>query len=661
MKKSFLFLLLLPATLWATDPATPLETYYASAENKTGNTLVTTLQGVIDGHTVISYSGLEPHYQTTDWINGHIYDMYSTCTFTMADANKSQKKVCDAWNKEHSVPQSWFKEASPMKSDLFHVYPTDARVNNFRGNEPYGETSSTAYIDGDSHSLGHIGSSNFAGYTGKVYEPDDEYKGDFARTYMYMVVRYADRNFTQSANGAVMFNYNGSATPKASLTTYSVNLLMKWHREDPVSQKEIDRNNAVYGIQHNRNPFIDYPYLAEYIWGVKQGQQFHLTDVISAYDDLFILGESDGSRQITDPTISVPTDALTLGPVLAGESAVRTISVKTMNLTGAVNLAVSGNHFTVSPTSFPAASANGTHTITITYQPTAAGTESGSLTISSTGAESKTIALTGRCSIERSIEWKVDGQIYTAGEPSTRVVDGTMPEVLPTAPVSCDPTRVFVGWSATALNTPTDVVPSDLFAYEAEAPSITANTTFYAVFAVQSGSASVTDSLVVDLPNTTEVSTLAIGNVATAVFSKAGGSNEPKYYESGEAVRLYAKGTLTISSENSITEIYFGTCTGNTMTVNTGTWNQSTGIWTGSAESVVFTVSGTSGHIKLNNIRVTTGGGVAYSSYLTALGCSATGVEAVEPEHAASAQKVIINGKLYIIREGVTYDIYGRR
>ena len=659
MKKTLLMLLLLPAMLWATNPATTLETYYASAENKTGITLVTTLQSVIDGHTVISYSGLEPHYQTTDWINGQIYDMYSTCTFTMADANKPQKKVCDGWNKEHSIPQSWFNEASPMKSDLFHVYPTDARVNNFRSNYPYGETSSTAYIDGDSHSLGHLGTSNFTGYTGTVYEPDDEYKGDFARTYMYMVVRYADKNFTQSANGAVMFNYNSSATPKASLTNYSVNLLMKWHREDPVSQKEIDRNNAVYGIQHNRNPFIDYPYLAEYIWGVKKGQQFHLTDVISAYDEQFILGESDGSRQITDPTISVPADALTLGPVLAGESTIRTISIKTMNLTGAVNLAISGNHFTVSPTSIPAASANGTHTITLTYLPSAAGTESGSLTISSTGAESKTIALTGKCSIARSIVWMVDGQPYTQGEPSTRVVDGTMPEVLPTAPVSCDPTRVFVGWSATALNTPTDVVPNDLFAYEAEAPSISANTTFYAVFAMQSGTASQSDSVVID--GSTTLSNVAIGTVATAVFSKAGGSNEPKYYESGNAARLYAKGTLTISSENSITEICFGTCNGNTMSVNTGTWNQNTGTWTGSAESVVFTVGSTSGHTKLNNIRVTTGGGVAYSSYLTTLGCSVTGVESVESEHAASAQKVIIDGKLYIIREGVTYDIYGRR
>lgn len=659
MKKTLLMLLLLPAMLWATNPATTLETYYASAENKTGNTLVTTLQGVIDGHTVISYSGLEPYYQTTDWINGQIYDMYSTCTFTMADANKSQKRVCDTWNKEHSIPQSWFNEASPMKSDLFHVYPTDARVNNFRSNYPYGETSSTAYIDGDSHSLGHLGTSNFTGYTGTVYEPDDEYKGDFARTYMYMVVRYADKNFTQSANGAVMFNYNSSATPHASLTNYSVNLLMKWHREDPVSQKEIDRNNAVYGIQHNRNPFIDYPYLAEYIWGVKKGQQFHLTDVISAYDEQFILGESDGSRQITDPTISVPADALTLGPVLAGESTVRTISIKTMNLTGAVNLAISGNHFTVSPTSIPAASANGTHTITLTYLPTAAGTESASLTISSTGAESKTIALTGKCSIARSIVWMVDGQPYTQGDPSTRVVDGTMPEVLPTAPVSCDPTRVFVGWSATALNTPTDVVPNDLFAYEAEAPSITANTTFYAVFAMQSGTASQSDSVVID--GSTTLSNVAIGTVATAVFSKAGGSNEPKYYESGDAARLYAKGTLTISSENSITEICFGTCNGNTMSVNTGTWNQNTGTWTGSAESVVFTVGSTNGHTKLNNIRVTTGGGVAYSSYLTTLGCSVTGVESVESEHAASAQKVIIDGKLYIIREGVTYDIYGRR
>ncbi|MDD3479341.1 MAG: endonuclease [Paludibacteraceae bacterium] len=180
-----------------------------------------------------------------------------------------KKNVCDCWNKEHSVPQSWFSKASPMKSDLFHVYPTDSRVNNFRNNYAYGETSSTAYVAGDSHSLGRIGSSNFSGYTSTVYEPDDEFKGDLARTYFYMATRYADKCSNWSG-GMFGSNYNG-------LNTYARNLLLKWHRDDPVSAKETQRNDGIYVHQHNRNPFIDYPELAEHIWGDKKGENWYET------------------------------------------------------------------------------------------------------------------------------------------------------------------------------------------------------------------------------------------------------------------------------------------------------------------------------------------------------------------------------------------------
>lgn len=660
MRKSFVFLFaLLSWTAWATTPATALDVYYASLEGQTGDAIVTSLHSKIGNHTVISYSGLEPYYAQTDLkANGDIWDMYSTCSFSTSKANCQQKHVCDCWNKEHSIPQSWFNEASPMKSDLFHVVPTDARVNNFRSNYPYGETSSTSNIDNDNNSLGHLGSSNFGGYTGKVYEPDDEYKGDFARTYMYMVVRYMDKNFTQSNEGKVMFAYNSGATIKNTFTAYSVSLLMKWHREDPVSQKEIDRNNAVYGIQHNRNPFIDYPYLAEYIWGVKKGERFSFDQVISAYDPEFDLGVSDGSHVSTDPLIVVPTAALTLGPVLAGETVTRTITFTARNLTAGMTVSVDNAAFSVSPTAIPAATANGTHTLTITYLPTVAGTTLATLTIASGDVEPVSVALSGQCATRCRIYWKVSGSNYTAGIPTTSVAEGGMPEVLPTAPSSCDPTRVFVGWSATAITTPTDDVPLDLFSDESEAPIVHGTTAFHAVFACQTGTSSVADS--VTMNSSTVLSNVAVGSLATAVFSKAGGSNEPKYYD--PAVRLYAKGTLTISSENLITEIRFGTCSNNSMTVNTGTWNQSAGLWTGSANTVVFTVGGSSGHTKLNNIRVTTGGGVTYSSFLTKLSCLGNTSDLSETvQRPDAAEKVLIDGKLYIIRNNETYDIYGRR
>ena len=149
MKRTFTSILLLGLfanlTLFATIPSG----YYNAADNKKSTALLSALHGCIDGHTTLSYSSLEDYYEDTDWTtDGYVWDMYSKCKFTMNDGNGSQKKVCDAWNKEHSIPQSWFGEKSPMKSDLFHVYPTDARVNNFRSNMPYGETSNRSYIDG---------------------------------------------------------------------------------------------------------------------------------------------------------------------------------------------------------------------------------------------------------------------------------------------------------------------------------------------------------------------------------------------------------------------------------------------------------------------------------------------------------------------------------
>ena len=249
--------------------------YYNNVNGKTNaDNILNALNAIIDGHTVISYQALEPYYEQTDFYADTLWDMYSTCRFTMADANVPQSAVCDGWNKEHVCCQSWLG-SGPMNSDLFNVYPTDARVNNIRSNFPYGEVSGANGTgiskNTGNHALGKKGTNTFSGYSGTVFEPHDDYKGDFARTFMYMVARYRS-NVLNNSDGTAMFVAN-----KTNFTEYAKNLLMKWHRQDPVSQKEIDRNQAVYGIQHNRNPFIDYPELAEYIWGNKLGQTVDLT------------------------------------------------------------------------------------------------------------------------------------------------------------------------------------------------------------------------------------------------------------------------------------------------------------------------------------------------------------------------------------------------
>jgi len=261
MKKLFLTLLLVPAMLaFAAEPVT----YYDSAEGKSSDNLRYALQSIIDGHIVVGYSSLYNLYRTTDnTADGKVWDMYSTCNFSHGNTCKSYSAVCDCYNREHSVPQSWFKEASPMKSDAFHVYPTDGKVNNQRSNYQFGECASGKTLS--SQALGRLGKSTFPGYSSTVFEPVDEYKGDFARTYFYMATRYADK----------CTSWENSFGSVSGLTSYSVALFLKWHRQDPVSQKEINRNDAVYTRQQNRNPFIDHPELAEYIWGTKKGQVWY--------------------------------------------------------------------------------------------------------------------------------------------------------------------------------------------------------------------------------------------------------------------------------------------------------------------------------------------------------------------------------------------------
>ena len=249
--------------------------YYDGVSGKKGaDNILNALNTCISkDYKEISYKALEPHYLNTDFYSDTLWDMYSTCRFTYEDANIPQKKVCDGWNKEHVCCQSWLG-SGPMVSDMFNVYPTDARINNLRSNYPYGVVSTFSGFSGDpdKHGLGKLGSSK-AG-VGTVYEPDDRYKGDFARTFFYMVARYRS-NVLNSGNGSRMFSSNPT-----NLTTYALNFLLQWHRNDPVSEKEIDRNQAVYGEQNNRNPFIDYPDLVEYIWGDKVGQTVNLSAMV---------------------------------------------------------------------------------------------------------------------------------------------------------------------------------------------------------------------------------------------------------------------------------------------------------------------------------------------------------------------------------------------
>ena len=236
--------------------------------------------------------------------------MYSSTTdFTFtSDQCGTYKNEGDCYNREHSFPKSWFNDASPMYTDLFHLYPTDGKVNGMRSNHPFGENNGEKYKSNGGFSK--LGKCTTPGYSGTVFEPDDEYKGDFARSYFYMATCYEDRIATWNSDMLAHNSYPAYAK-------WALDMLLRWAAEDPVSPKEIARNNAVYKIQKNRNPYIDFPGLEQYVWGSKTGIPFDPDNY-------------DGGGEVTPPNpddVATPTFTPSAGSVDKGTTV--TISTTT--------------------------------------------------------------------------------------------------------------------------------------------------------------------------------------------------------------------------------------------------------------------------------------------------------------------------------------------
>ncbi|MGV3631614.1 MAG: endonuclease [Bacteroidota bacterium] len=239
--------------------------YYNSAQGLTGNQLLVALHNIIDNHTVVSYNGLWNAFEDTDdKSNGKVWDIYTDIpgstpvyTFTFgSDQCGSYSVEGDCYNREHTWPQSWFNSLAGPVSDLFHVYPTDGKVNGVRDNFPYGNVGTTVYFTSSNGSKQGISAD--LGFNMVVFEPIDAYKGDIARNYFYMSTRYNSEDAGWSTS---------YATNKSTILPWELNVLLNWHHEDPVSAKEIDRNEEIYDTyQHNRNPFIDHPEWADSIW-----------------------------------------------------------------------------------------------------------------------------------------------------------------------------------------------------------------------------------------------------------------------------------------------------------------------------------------------------------------------------------------------------------
>lgn len=262
MRSSCLGLLLLPASLFAQPPAG----YYDQAAGLTGEPLRTALRDIINGHVVLANSQLWSAFGLTDRKpDNTVWDMYSdvpdgTPPYAfqfVVDQCGTYDGEGDCFNREHTFPQSWFGGVPGPDTDLFHMYPADAWVNQKRANWPYGVVgSSTTYV---AQNGGKLGTCVLPGCSGLVFEPIDAYKGDLARGYFYLLTRYMNE-----APGWV----DAPILQDGEFLPWVESLLIAWHEQDPVSAKEVARNNAIFNsLQLNRNPYIDHPEWVSSIWG----------------------------------------------------------------------------------------------------------------------------------------------------------------------------------------------------------------------------------------------------------------------------------------------------------------------------------------------------------------------------------------------------------
>lgn len=355
----------------------PRDYYPNSLEGKNGAELKTELHNLLKNHTRLPYGSRDYNQIACTWTvfkksdvrpNGKVWDMYSNNSYNFSNGAGATKGM----NIEHSVPKSWWGDAydetaTPLTRfkydgsyDLHHLTPSDAAANTAKSNYPLGEVDSPLFDNG----VTKVGTGQANGRATNLFEPADEYKGDFARMYLYFVTCYQDYSWKSSALS--MFAQNSYPT----LNAYGQSLLLKWHRQDPVSQKEIDRNNAVYSFQGNRNPFIDYPNMVEYIWGDSTNYEFSFS------------GQSTSA-----PSISISNDKIEFGYIGTETSKDKEIYIKGKNLTTDITAKLLNNDsgdFSLGMSNLPAHELNTTGiNLAITFSLRSIGTRNVTLRLSS--------------------------------------------------------------------------------------------------------------------------------------------------------------------------------------------------------------------------------------------------------------------------------------
>ena len=686
--------------VWSAAVTTPanLPTYYNSyIDGKSGTDLFTGIHNVAKvGYSSLSYSGLWTAYNTTDvYPTGHdkagkIWDLYSYCTsYTPGTDQDSGSGSTEGtvYNREHSIPKSWFGGSTNNNTpgtDIFHVYPTDKIVNGKRSNYAFGEVTVGNATYSSNKGCGGFSSTDLEGYsrlgsgsaitisntivskTGSttqsptsspVFEPLSEYKGDLARSYFGTMIRWAnDYAAFTTGDGSCMFSGTYTEAGHWGLTPYGVALLMKWHREDPVSQKEIDRNNGIQSTQGNRNPFIDYPCLAEYLWGEHAGETFSLSTAVGSFENGFTPGVSDGCA-CAGPTITSPTGTINIGTTNTSTSIVKDITIQGVNLaSGSLTLSITGTnsaYFSLSTTSISNVNAEAGYNVTVTYNPTANGSHTATLNISGCGLTSPhTVTLTGTCTIVYTATWMADGSTFG----TSTAASGASPELPAPNPSNCTSSRVFVGWTATSGYTGSSA-PADLFT--TTAPTITTDKTFYAVYADATTSGSGSVSTTVSMSTFTTVS----GNVdddSNVSYAAAQGTATTAPAINSNVIRIYQNGgllTITANNGKKLTSITIGSSMATTVTyaIDGGSASSNQSITAGNtftlnsinATSVVFTCTGTdkNSRLYLNNLSVTYSGSgttTTYNNYSTM--CSACTPVATTASFASSTKATTVGG-----------------
>lgn len=341
--------------------------YYPDSELKGKNKseLKTALYNIIRNQSQQqTYNGLPTFFRRTDVYpnSSRWWDMYSDIPLYAPSFS--------GLNREHSLPKSWWNGLTNVLAytDLNHLYPSEMDANSAKSNYPLGEVT-----DGGSrfnNSVVMVGKARNMGGAAYAFEPADEYKGDFARTYFYMVTCYQDFTWKYT------YMCRNGAYP--SLQQWAIDMLLKWHRQDPVSEKEINRNDQVYLIQANRNPFIDYPDLVEYIWGDKMDQTYP--------------GTGGSTQPAAQANLITPPNkmALDFNQIAVGHTATATLQFRGEKFTGPISLTVAGtnkSYFSISQTAISASAVNapsGTW-ITVSYTPTSTGSHTARLIVNFNG------------------------------------------------------------------------------------------------------------------------------------------------------------------------------------------------------------------------------------------------------------------------------------